>query len=60
MNNVVKLLQRNKFYFRSEKLETVKHFNYLGFSITPNLSIKKLFKDLYRRGLKATFNWKAV
>ena len=41
----------NKLYFGKEELETVRKFNYLGFLITPSLSIKELLSDLYKRGL---------
>ena len=51
-------MHSNKLYFGNEELETVGKFSYLGFLITPSLSIKKLLNDLYKRGLKAYFKMK--
>ena len=59
MNKGGKFLQSNTFHFTDQKLETVKTFNYLGFLITPNLNIKELLNDLYKRGLKAYFKLKS-
>ena len=59
MNKGGKFLQSNTFHFKDQKLETVKTVNYLGFLITPNLNIKELLNDLYKRGLKAYFKLKS-
>ena len=48
-----KLLRGSKFHFGEEELELVNRFDYLGFLLTPSISIKDILSDLYKRGLKA-------
>ena len=50
-----KMLKGNSFYLNNKERDTVRTFSYLGFLLTPSLSIKELLMDLYKRGLKAYF-----
>ena len=50
-----KMLKGNSFYFNKQEIDIVRTFSYLGFLLTPSLSIKELLNDLYKRGLRAYF-----
>ena len=50
-----KMLKGNSFYFNEQEIDIVRTFSYLGFLLTPSLSIKELLNDLYKRGLRAYF-----
>ena len=57
-NNTGRLF-RKSFIFENKKIDTVREYKYLGFLLTPSLSLKSSLTDLKDRAMMVYYSLKA-